>query len=282
MTTFGKILVVIHLALSVIFMAFAGAVYTAQKNWMDKAGKAASAQKKAEADYANLQTEAENERKAAKATKDQLDEQVKQLTGEKTDLEKENTIVVADNKQLKTMLDAEKEVARLNSEEANERIKESILQRDKNSQLYQTRNDVIAELKKLEDKVFAMELQRQQFEEKYALLLRENAVMKSFLASKQLPTDPKQMLATTQPPTDVDGVVLKAEKAEKGSNEFVEISIGSDDDLRIGHQLTVYNQDKYLGRIRLIRVTPDKAVGLVIEKAKNTTIQRGDNVTTKL
>ena len=33
MTTVGKILVVLHLFLSVLFMAFAGAVYTAQKNW---------------------------------------------------------------------------------------------------------------------------------------------------------------------------------------------------------------------------------------------------------
>ena len=33
MTTVGKILVVLHLVLSVIFMAFAGAVFTAQKNW---------------------------------------------------------------------------------------------------------------------------------------------------------------------------------------------------------------------------------------------------------
>jgi hypothetical protein len=50
-----------------------------------------------------------------------------------------------------------KELAKLNSEEADERSKESTLQREKNSQLYQTRNEVIAELKKLEDKVFAMD-----------------------------------------------------------------------------------------------------------------------------
>lgn len=282
MTTFGKILVVIHLALSVIFMAFAGAVFTANSNWMAKAGKAAAAQKKVEGEYANLQAEADKERSAAKQAQQQLQDSINELTGKLRQQTDENRIINAEYKQLKTALDAEKELALLNSTEADERTKESTLQRDKNSQLYKTRNEVIADLKKLEDKVFAMDLQKQQFEEKHAALLRENATMKSFLASKQLPTDPRQMLTTKQPPTDVDGVVLEARKAEKGSNEFVEISIGSDDDLRIGHELTVYNQDKYLGRIRLTRVTADKAVGLVIEKAKNTTIQRGDNVTTKL
>ncbi len=282
MTTFGKILVVIHLALSVIFMAFAGAVFTANSNWMAKAGKAATAQKKVEGEYANLQAEADKERSAAKQVQQQLQDSINELTGKLRQQTDENRIINAEYKQLKTALDAEKELALLNSTEADERTKESTLQRDKNSQLYKTRNEVIADLKKLEDKVFAMDLQKQQFEEKHAALLRENATMKSFLASKQLPTDPRQMLTTKQPPTDVDGVVLEARKAEKGSNEFVEISIGSDDDLRIGHELTVYHQDKYLGRIRLTRVTADKAVGLVIEKAKNTTIQRGDNVTTKL
>jgi chromosome segregation ATPase len=270
------------MVLSIIFMAFAGAVYTAQSNWMKKAADAKKAEDKARSDYANLQAELEKERTAAKQKEEQLQDQIKQLAGEKNSLQMENAILAADNKDLLTQRDSQKELARLNGEEAEERKRESTLQREKNSQLYQSRNEIIANLKQLEDKVFAMELQRQQFEEKYAQLLRENATMKSFLASKQLPTDTKLMMAGTQPPTDVDGVVLETRKAEKGGNEFVEISIGSDDDLRVGHTLTVFSQDKYLGRIRLIRVTPDRAVGLVIEKAKNSVIQRGDNVTTKL
>jgi chromosome segregation ATPase len=282
MTPFGKILVVIHLVLSIVFMAFAGAVYTAQSNWMKKATDAKKAEDKAKSDYANLQAEADRERTAARQKEEGLQDQIKQLTGEKNSLQQENAILAADNKQLKTALDGQRELARLNGDEANERIKEAMLQREKNSQLYQSRNEVIAELKALEDKVFALELQRQQFEEKYAQLLRENATMKTFLASKQLPTDTSQMMAGTQPPTDVDGIILEARKAERGGNEFVEISLGSDDDLRIGHMLTVYNQDRYLGRIRIIRVTPDRAVGLVVEKAKNSVIQRGDHVTTKL
>jgi len=157
-----------------------------------------------------------------------------------------------------------------------------MLQREKSSLLYNSRNEVFANLKQTEDKLFAMELQRQQFEEKHAQLLKDLATFRSFLASKKLPTDPKQMTATAIPPTDVEGVVLEHRKADKGRNEFVEISLGSDDDLRIGHVLTVYSQDKYLGQIRLLEVTPDRSVGLVVKKAKNTTIKRGDNVSTKL
>lgn len=282
MTTFGKILVVLHLVLSVIFMAFAGAVYTAHSNWMKKAGDSKKAEDKAKGDYANLQAEAERERSLASEKQKQLQDDVNSLTGELRQKTDELRIVNVDYNQVKTALDAEKELARLTSEEATERIKEATLQREKNSQLYQTRNEVVTELKQLEEKLFALEVAKQQMEDKYNLLLRDNATMVSFLAAKQLPTDPKLMLTSTKPPVDVDGIVLVAKKAERGGNELVEISIGSDDDLREGHILTVYNRDKFLGQIKLIKVAPDVSVGLVIRKANNSVIQRGDNVTTKL
>jgi len=282
MTTFGKILVVLHLVLSVIFMAFAGAVYTAHSNWMKKASDSKKAEDKAKGDYANLQAEAERERSLAAEKQKQLQDDVNSLTGELRQKTDELRIVNVDYNQVKTALDAEKELARLTSEEATERIKEATLQREKNSQLYQTRNEVVTELKQLEEKLFALEVAKQQMEDKYNLLLRDNATMVSFLASKQLPTDPKLMLTSTKPPVDVDGIVLVAKKAERGGNELVEISIGSDDDLREGHILTVYNRDKFLGQIKLIKVAPDVSVGLVIRKANNSVIQRGDNVTTKL
>jgi hypothetical protein len=282
MTTLGKALIVIQLCFSLFFMAFAGAVYTAHSNWMTKFTKAQKDLLAEQGKVQNLQTEIEQERTASNAKIKQLEDNLNLVTGERNNLQGENTRLLADNKTLQTALDGQREVAKLNSEEANERIAEAMTQREQNSLLYQSRNGVIGDLKKLEDDVFAMNLQREQLEEKYDQLLKERQKMVGYLALHKMETDPKKMVAGAQPPTDVDGVVLRAEKAEKGTNEFVEISVGSDDDLREGHELTVFNHEKYLGRIKLIRVTPDKSVGLVIDKAKNTVIQRGDNVTTKL
>ena len=67
-----------------------------------------------------------------------------------------------------------------------------------------------------------------------------------------------------------------------GNADFVEISIGSDDGLLKGHQLDVVRGDKYLGKIRVVEATADKAVCEVVHKNKYGIIQRGDNVTTKL
>ena len=41
-------------------------------------------------------------------------------------------------------------------------------------------------------------------------------------------------------------------------------------------------QNKYLGEIRLKLVTADRAVGVVVDRAKNGVIEREDYVTTKL
>ncbi len=282
MTFVGRILVVVHLVLSVFFMAFAGAVFTAHANWMKKAKDAQASLSKVQSELATARSEMENLKTANKVKVDELNGQITQLTGDKQGLEQRVTGLEDENKRVKTELDAQRVAAQLSTVETQDRTAESTLQRVKNSELYQSRNDVFAELKAAEDKLFAMDLQRQQFEEKYAQLLRDAGTMRSFLASKGLTTDTKQMLANTQPPADVEGVVLDYRRSEKGGNELVEISLGSDDDLRIGHTLTVYNDDKYLGQIRLLEVTPDRAVGLVVKKAKNTTIKRGDNVSTKL
>jgi chromosome segregation ATPase len=281
MTFVGRILVVVHLFFSVCFMVFAGAVFTAHANWMTKAKKAEADLAAANSKIASVNTEMENLKTADTVKINELQGQVTTLTGEKTGLTQRVAQLQAENSAAKTELDAQRVAAVLNSDEAKDRTAESMLQREKNSLLYASRNEVFAALKAAEDKLFAMELQRQQFEEKYAQLLRDNGTMRSFLAANGLTTDTKQMLARTQPPTDVDGVILEYRKPDKGTNELVEISLGSDDDLRIGHTLTVYSNEKYLGQIRLLEVTPDRSVGLVIAKQKNTTIKRGDNVTTK-
>ena len=95
-------------------------------------------------------------------------------------------------------------------------------------------------------------------------------------------------LAGQQPPPVVEGVVMDARKSARQGTEFVEISLGSDDGLAKGHSLFVYrganggDRGKYLGKIEIVYVTPDKAVGTVVERAKNGVIQKGDNVTSKL
>ncbi len=75
---------------------------------------------------------------------------------------------------------------------------------------------------------------------------------------------------------DVDGVVIAV------GREAIELSLGGDDGLQQGHELEVFRDDTYLGRIRVVTVRPDKAVATVIPEFKRGFIQRGDRVASRL
>ncbi len=285
MTTVGKILVVLHLMLSILFMAFAGAVYTAQKNWKTVAEKQIALLADANRKQRDLQAEVDKERTDTKAKFGELNNRVTQLTGEKTALSNQVTALDADNKRLNVALDGLRDQSALSTTEADERKKEADLQREKVSVLYKTREELIAGLQKASDDKFGLDLQIQQMTEKQERLLADMATMKRYLSSRNLTTDPKLMLAQVTPPPPLDGRITDYRKDPKGGMEYVEISLGSDENVNVGHKMSAYSTSgKYLGQIRLTQVFPDKAVGIVVkeEKAKNVTIQKGDHVTTKL
>jgi len=75
----------------------------------------------------------------------------------------------------------------------------------------------------------------------------------------------------------VDGIVTAVSKSG-----LVEISIGSDDGLREGHQLEVFSGSSYLGRIKIRRTAPDRAVGEVIPEYRKGDIKKGNRVATRL
>lgn len=286
MTTVGKILVVLHLVLSILFMAFAGGVFTAQQNWRKFAEAKKAELVKAGQKQKDQQTEFEKERTDTAKKLADLTNDIAKLTGEKTALDNQAKDLDTKNKQLNVSMDVERDLAALNGVEADERKKEADLQRGNNAVLYQTREELIKSLQKASDDKFALELKLSQLTEKHAEMLADLATMKRFLASKNLVTDPKLMQAQVTPPPPLDGIITEYRKDAKGGLEYVGISLGSDEGLSVGHKLSAYSTDgkaKYLGQIRLTTVYPDKSAGIVVkeEKAKNVTIKEGDHVTTK-
>ena len=74
----------------------------------------------------------------------------------------------------------------------------------------------------------------------------------------------------------IDGVVTNV------IDDSIELSLGGDDGLQMGHELDVYRNDQYLGRVRVVSIKPDKAVAVVIREFVRGIIQRGDKVATRL
>ncbi|MCU0872008.1 MAG: hypothetical protein MUE50_06650 [Pirellulaceae bacterium] len=86
------------------------------------------------------------------------------------------------------------------------------------------------------------------------------------------PSMPVEMIA---PP--LDGLVTAV-----GDKNLIEVSLGSDDGLRVGHRVEVFRDNNYLGSALVLKTDPDRAVAQMDEKSQRGLIKVRDRVATKL
>ncbi|RMG40645.1 MAG: hypothetical protein D6725_02980 [Planctomycetota bacterium] len=290
MTFVGKLLVVIQVVLSVCFMAFAATVFTVQQNWKVHSEDLAQ-------QIEDLKKAMDEADEAHRQEKDKLQMEIKAATERALAAEKERNNfqdlfnqTKAELDSLRTAQDTSKALVDISGDEANNRRAEALRQRAANEKLHKTLNDLAAKNRALEDQLRALQTEREALLTKHEQTLQELAVLKRYLAELGYDPDPKKIIRRQAPPPLVFGKVIMAKHAKRsGQPDLVEISLGSDDGLIEGHQLLVYRRGtaqtdraKYLGEIRLVLVTPDRSVGVVVQKAKNGVIQEGDDVTSRL
>ena len=78
----------------------------------------------------------------------------------------------------------------------------------------------------------------------------------------------------------VNGLVSQVRQS--AGAQLVEMTIGADDGLKQGNTVEVYRGDRYLGRIEILRTSPDRAVGRVDRRFQQGRIVEGDRVATRL
>jgi uncharacterized protein YoxC len=81
---------------------------------------------------------------------------------------------------------------------------------------------------------------------------------------------------TADIPPALDGRVIAVR------SDLLQISLGQDDGLRIGHHLDVYRGAVYLGRVKIRETHPSSAVCEIIPKFLKGQIRKDDNVVTNL
>ena len=79
-----------------------------------------------------------------------------------------------------------------------------------------------------------------------------------------------------------DRVPTLAGKVVAVAGATIEVSLGSDDGLQVGHVLEVYREGQYVGRAVVTSVRPDAAVAGIVKEYSRGIVQRGDSVTTRL
>ncbi|MCH7989984.1 MAG: hypothetical protein IID46_12650 [Planctomycetes bacterium] len=285
MTFLGKIVIVVQVVLSLMFMAFAGAVFSVQTNWKTRAE---GLQTRLEEDGKSLNQQItdlqDKNTELDSGMKDEEDEK-RRFEAKAGGLEAQLAQLQEENRKDKEALAQVTEQARVNGDEAEERRKEAEKIRNENKRLIAVTGQQAKLLRTKEDEIYTIELASAAGAKKHVSLLGEVKDLKDFIASIGKRFDPEEIKAGKTLPPVVTGVVVAVRKNKRGRIEMVEISLGSDDGLARGHSLSIYRtigKGKYLGEIRMVYITPDRAVGIIIDRAKTGIIQKGDNVTTKL
>jgi hypothetical protein len=273
MNLIGKIFTVLILVMSVMFMAFATMVFATHKNWKDqhaalqKTHTALQAAKKdADELVMRLQNDLAREQAARRQALAAL--QVRATRAEAALAAKQAELDTLAGAHSKAIEAAETAQARLTALEG-----ETKKLRDDLRDAQKKRDQFFLTVVDLTDKLNQAESLRQTLDERNRQAVEEMAQMKMVLDRNGLTPD-----ATTVAhiPPKVEGVVL-----EIGDRDLIEISLGSDDGLKVGHTLDVYHGSQYLGQIVIRKTNPDRAVGQVRREMQRGQIKRGDRVTTK-
>lgn len=288
MNLLGKIFVVLILVMSLMFLGFSVAVYATHKNWKAvifrpqsdvKPGEALGLKPQldeAKAKIADLQAQL-TKLQQAEQTEDQARRaQLAKLETTRAELKKEYDQQVLELAGLKEGERRAVEAAKVAQELLDEKLKEGDQLRSDLAQAFDDRDAKFKEAVALTDKLHEAEGTLARLTASTQTLTKDIARYKT--SAEKLGVDINA--PTDNIPPKLDGVVLAA----RGSD--VEISLGSDDGLRKGHQAYIYRkqkgQSKPVAKIEVIAVEPDKSVGKVIPEFRLGPIERDDRVATRL
>ena len=282
MNFLGKMLTVMILVMSIVFMTFSVMVFATHKNWR-LAALNPKATEKMELGLKPQLEQARQENAALKAEMLQFLSQFEAeraarayaLAGLQTKLTQLEQQIQQKEKDLQTMQTrSTEEMAVLKTSVSNlEQLTKEVeglrvdiiaarLDRDKKFAEVVAATDV---LNKVLDDVRRLEERRMQ-------LIAMNAQQKQVM----------DVLGVTVN-TNVDGIAPKVDGMVLAVNkDAVEISLGADDGLKAGHQMEVIRGTTYLGRVQIVKVTPNRAIGKILPEYRRGIIKKDDRVTTRL
>jgi hypothetical protein len=284
MNIIGKIFVFAVFVMSLMLMTFAGVIYMSHVNWKDEVERdpkdclpgqqpgyryqiqqAETERAKLQAEITSLQqkvAESEQSRDQVVAKLQtaivQKDQELQTLRADKDKRQAEMEKAVADVRRLREdLLAADKAVEQLQAHVKAQQEKVDA-QVDKSAQLSASLAEAQAQLTIAEERKAQLEKQVANAR----ILLKQNGLTVDSLPKDRVPT--------------LDGDVIAV---AAGS---IQVSLGSDDGLQVGHTLEVYREGEYIGRAVVKTVMPDHAVAEIVKAYARGVVQRGDKVTTRL
>lgn len=281
MTLLGKALTVFIFVMSLAYLVIGAMVYATHENWHAKATQLENQLQDRTRENDDLKAERQRlidslaieqvARRAALASLQakltQVAQQLQQRERQLTELEKSQstaTEAVATAQNLLTDLTGEVGQLRADVRKAQQEIDQKFGQ-------WVTITDEVNQARRLQADLKQRQTQLLNHVAGYESILRKLGVRFEPRPDGTIVSDVNQL------PPDVKGQVVAI-----GKSNLVEVSIGSDDGLRVGHFLDVYRNNAYLGRVVVRQTDYDRSVAEIIPDYRKGIIRKGDRVATKL
>jgi hypothetical protein len=278
MTFVGKILVILIMAFSLVFLGVSTVVFTTATNWKDKSTKQAEELKKVTGQLNDAKAKvaaAEGQLNAAKA---EHSKQIADRDNQITDLDKKTKDAESEMTVARTQLETAQQTARVALAEATARKGQIDVLLDTQSKAQTQANQFSAQNIELTDQIRVLERQKATAEQNAKDLRDITARMTSFLRMKGIALENLSKFDPKHVPPAVEGKVIELNPTGRS----MEISIGSDDGINVGQELYVFRvqpRAEYIGKVKIVSVYPDKAVADLIGNTVNgKKVQEGDNV----
>jgi hypothetical protein len=283
MTLLGKIFTVLVFVMSILFMGFAVVVFATHKNWKMMVTNEAATERYPKGYKKRL----EEELQTNKTLKEELAKLSGQLAQEQaarrhaigaleTKLAEAQQRLTEKEAELRTLQSTEGEAAAalktaqltvdgLRGEVAQLRVDIRTAQTDRDSQFQK--------VVQLTDQLHAAQGVEVNLKERQKQLLVDITKYKEIV--DKLPDSLKTSVRASAP--DLYGLVLQV-----GAKGLIEVSLGYDDGLRVGHRLEVFRDNAYLGFAVVEKTDPNKSVARIDEKSQKGKVEVRDRVATRI
>jgi hypothetical protein len=280
MTLLGKIFTVLILIMSVLFLGFSIVVYATHTNWREVAqevdkelGTQKEVNRQLKETQADLTTTIALEQAARRFALAALESKLKARSDELMRVQEELAKLIAtEGTTAGALVTAQNQLANLTNEVGQLREDIRTAQQDVDAQyaMVVQRTDEVNQLRRI----------KKDLEEREAPLLLQLSALKDVADKLGVRMD---MSPDGTVRTDVDGIPPKVDGivVNVGEKDLIEISIGDDDGIKKGHKLDVFRDNAYLGKVVIVKTSPDRAVAEIIPEFKRGTIRKGDRVATK-
>jgi chromosome segregation ATPase len=281
MTFVGKILVIVIMAFSLLFLALSAVVFTTSKNWMVETTKAREEVVKLKKKVQDAQAVSEASKKGLEDAKVAYAADTKRAETRISSLEEEVKRDLADLTAARNTQVGADQTAKLTIAEGEDRRQQTELLRTQLAAVEKQANEFKLHQADLNDQIRDLQRTLDTATKNNSDLRERVNRFSTLLRSNGLSDDITQIKGIESPPPVVGEV-----KRIDSTNRRIELTIGSDDGLVVGHELFLFRttpRPEYIGKVAIVTVDPDQAVAKVIGNTfQGKKIKEGDIVSSTI